>query len=201
MIGLESVGIESGGYLDTDDGMRVGGHDWLFAIGDVNGRALLTHAGKYQAWVAARTILGDEPRPVAEEAGMPRVTFTDPQVAAAGLTLEAGPRAGVRRGRARHPDRRDPRGVVRRQGHRWHLPAGRGAGLGQGPRGDLHRLRDGGVDPRGDDRGRRRAPDGPAPSRRSPVPHPQRDLAAAAGGMGSPRTIARTGMTGQPLDY
>ncbi len=87
MIGLESIGIEGGGYLDTDDGMRVGDTDWLFAVGDVNGRSLLTHAGKYQAWIAARTILGDSPHPIAEEAGMPRVTFTDPQVAAVGLTL------------------------------------------------------------------------------------------------------------------
>lgn len=89
LIGLESIGIKGGGYLDTDDGMRAGGTEWLFAVGDVNGRTLLTHAGKYQAWIAARTILGHEPRPLAEEAGMPRVTFTDPQVAATGLTLEA----------------------------------------------------------------------------------------------------------------
>ncbi|MDQ2622139.1 MAG: NAD(P)/FAD-dependent oxidoreductase [Actinomycetota bacterium] len=94
MIGLESVGIESGGYLDTDDGMRVENVDWLFAIGDVNGRDLLTQAGKYQAWVAARTILGDEPPNHAEKAGMPRVTFTDPQVAATGLTLEAAREKG-----------------------------------------------------------------------------------------------------------
>ena len=33
-------------------------HDWLYAIGDVNGRALLTHMGKYQARVAADVILG-----------------------------------------------------------------------------------------------------------------------------------------------
>ena len=38
--------------------MRVGGRDWLYAIGDVNGRSLLTHMGKYQARVAAENILG-----------------------------------------------------------------------------------------------------------------------------------------------
>jgi len=95
MIGLESVGIESGGYLETDDRMRIGGTGWLYAIGDVNGRSLLTHAGKYQAWVAAQAILGREARPLAEEAGMPRVTFTDPQVAATGLTLEAARERGL----------------------------------------------------------------------------------------------------------
>lgn len=95
MIGLESVGIESGGYLPTDDEMRVDGHDWLYAIGDVNGRALLTQAGKYQAWVAAQTILGNEVPIHAETAGMPRVTFTEPQVAATGLTLEAAIDQGI----------------------------------------------------------------------------------------------------------
>jgi dihydrolipoamide dehydrogenase len=59
---------------------------WLYAIGDVNGRALFTHMGKYQARVAVDALLG---RPVSDEAdhgAVPRVTFTDPQVAAVGLT-------------------------------------------------------------------------------------------------------------------
>jgi len=87
-IGLESVGTGGGGFLETDDAMRVKPHDWLYAIGDVNGRTLLTHAAKYQAWVATRAILGRAVPPEAERLGMPRVTFTDPQVAAAGLTLD-----------------------------------------------------------------------------------------------------------------
>lgn len=87
-IGLESVGVEGGGYLETDGEMRVGGHPWLYAIGDVNGRSLLTQAAKYQAWIAARSILGRPAAPSAEQHGMPRVTFTNPQVAAAGLTLD-----------------------------------------------------------------------------------------------------------------
>lgn len=95
LIGLESVGLESGGYLDTDDGMRAGGTDWLYAVGDVNGRSLLTHAGKYQAWVAAETILGREASPSAEQAGMPRVTFTDPQVAATGVTVVTAREHGI----------------------------------------------------------------------------------------------------------
>ena len=57
-IGLESVGVEpgEGGFLETDDRLRVGGRDWLYAVGDVNGRALFTHMGKYQAWVAAENV-------------------------------------------------------------------------------------------------------------------------------------------------
>jgi pyruvate/2-oxoglutarate dehydrogenase complex dihydrolipoamide dehydrogenase (E3) component len=94
-IGLESVGIEPGGFLETDDRMRVGGLPWLYAIGDVNGRALFTHMGKYQAWIAAENALGREVESVAEGLGSPRVTFTDPQVAAVGKTLEQAREAGL----------------------------------------------------------------------------------------------------------
>jgi dihydrolipoamide dehydrogenase len=86
-LGLESVGIDAGGPIEVDDTMRVAQMPWLFAIGDVNGRALLTHAGKYQARVAAAVIDGEDARAVADTHGVPRVVFTDPQVAAAGLTL------------------------------------------------------------------------------------------------------------------
>ena len=96
-IGLESVGIEpgDGGFLETDARMRVGNRDWLLAVGDVNGRALFTHTGKYQAWVAAENILGRDAEAVAEGLGSPRVTFTDPQVAAVGRTLAEALEAGV----------------------------------------------------------------------------------------------------------
>ena len=59
-LGLETVGLEAGGWIEVDDAQRVAGHDWLYAIGDVNARALLTHMGKYQARIAADRILGDE---------------------------------------------------------------------------------------------------------------------------------------------
>jgi pyruvate/2-oxoglutarate dehydrogenase complex dihydrolipoamide dehydrogenase (E3) component len=96
-IGLDSVGVETvkGGFLEVDDRMRVGGREWLYAIGDVNGRALLTHMGKYQAWVAAENLLGREVEASAEGIGSPRVTFTDPQVAAAGKTLVEAEEAGI----------------------------------------------------------------------------------------------------------
>jgi pyruvate/2-oxoglutarate dehydrogenase complex dihydrolipoamide dehydrogenase (E3) component len=96
-LGLEAAGVEAGehGFLETDDRLRVGGRDWLYAIGDVNGRALFTHMGKYQAWVAAENLLGRETEAIAEGIGSPRVTFTDPQVAAVGRTLEAARDAGL----------------------------------------------------------------------------------------------------------
>ncbi|TMK57997.1 MAG: NAD(P)/FAD-dependent oxidoreductase [Actinobacteria bacterium] len=94
---LEAAGVEPNdhGYLDTDERMRVGGRDWLYAIGDVNGRALFTHMGKYHAWVAAENLLGRETAASAEGLGSPRVTFTDPQVAAAGKTLAQAEEAGI----------------------------------------------------------------------------------------------------------
>jgi pyruvate/2-oxoglutarate dehydrogenase complex dihydrolipoamide dehydrogenase (E3) component len=96
-LGLEAAGVEPGehGFLETDDRLRVGGREWLYAIGDVNGRALFTHMGKYQAWVAAENLLGREAEAVAEGIGSPRVTFTDPQVAAAGKTLDQAREAGL----------------------------------------------------------------------------------------------------------
>jgi pyruvate/2-oxoglutarate dehydrogenase complex dihydrolipoamide dehydrogenase (E3) component len=96
-IGLDSAGVEPGehGFLDTDERLRVGGRDWLYAVGDVNGRALFTHMGKYQAWVAAENVLGREIEARAEGAALPRVTFTDPQVAAVGKTLAQAEEDGI----------------------------------------------------------------------------------------------------------
>ena len=96
-LGLDTVGLEGGGYVDVDENMQVPGHDWLYAIGDVNGRVLLTHMGKYQARLAAEHILGN---PAAAEHGAdgrqsPRVVFTDPQVAAVGHTETTAREAGI----------------------------------------------------------------------------------------------------------
>ena len=96
-IGLDALGVEADehGFLEVDDRMRVGGADDLYAIGDVNGRALFTHVGKYQAWIVAENLLGREVEAVAEGIGSPRVTFTDPQVAAVGKTLAEAEEAGI----------------------------------------------------------------------------------------------------------
>jgi pyruvate/2-oxoglutarate dehydrogenase complex dihydrolipoamide dehydrogenase (E3) component len=96
-LGLESVGLEGGGYVEVDEDMQVPGRDWLYAIGDVNGRVLLTHMGKYQARIACEHILGN---PSAAEHGAdgrqsPRVVFTDPAVAAVGHTEKTAREAGI----------------------------------------------------------------------------------------------------------
>jgi dihydrolipoamide dehydrogenase len=96
-LGLEAVGLEPGRYVEVDESLRVPGHDWLYAIGDANGRALLTHMGKYQGRIAADVILGRPARidPLSDGALSPRVIFTEPQVAAVGHTLASAKDAGL----------------------------------------------------------------------------------------------------------
>jgi pyruvate/2-oxoglutarate dehydrogenase complex dihydrolipoamide dehydrogenase (E3) component len=94
-LGLETVGLEPGQTIEVDDRMRVPGREWLYAVGDVNGRALLTHAAKYQARVASANIMNRDLRAQADGPGVPRVVFTEPQVAAVGLTLAAALDAGL----------------------------------------------------------------------------------------------------------
>jgi pyruvate/2-oxoglutarate dehydrogenase complex dihydrolipoamide dehydrogenase (E3) component len=97
-LGLDTVGLVPGDWLAVDDTMLVTGTDWLYAAGDVNGRALLTHQGKYQARAAGEAIAAringtsvrDEPWgdhvATADHAAVPHAIFTDPEVARAGLT-------------------------------------------------------------------------------------------------------------------
>lgn len=97
-LGLESIGLTAGERVEVDATLRAPGHDWLYVVGDANGRVLLTHMGKYQARVAAEHILG---RPgggaMLHSDGRlaPRVIFTEPQVAAVGHTLASATQAGL----------------------------------------------------------------------------------------------------------
>jgi dihydrolipoamide dehydrogenase len=96
-LGLETVGLEPGRAVEVDDSLRAVGVEggWLYAIGDVNGRAPLTHMGKYHGRLAGDAILGRDVRAIADHLALPRVTFTDPQVAAVGLTEEQARERGV----------------------------------------------------------------------------------------------------------
>ncbi len=98
-VGLDRVGLgeKAGRFVDVDDRLRVQGvdGDWFFAVGDCNGRALLTHMGKYQARICADVILGKDVTDVADHGIVPRVTFTDPQVCAVGLTEREAREQGV----------------------------------------------------------------------------------------------------------
>jgi dihydrolipoamide dehydrogenase len=111
-LGLEQFGLESGGWIDVDDTLLVKGDaptldgQWLYAAGDVNERALLTHQGKYQARacgdvIAARALgrhVDDAPWgthvATADHQAVPQVVFTDPAVASVGLTAAAAEKAG-----------------------------------------------------------------------------------------------------------
>ena len=105
-VGLDTVGLEPGRTTPTDDFLQVQGvdGDWLYAVGDVNGRNLLTHMGKYQARLAGDVIVararGEEPgdglRARGDDLGAPSVVFTDPQVASVGRHEAAAREAGVR---------------------------------------------------------------------------------------------------------
>jgi pyruvate/2-oxoglutarate dehydrogenase complex dihydrolipoamide dehydrogenase (E3) component len=108
-IGLETVGLEPGSWLPVDDSCRVEGSDWLYAVGDVNHRALLTHQGKYQARIAGAAIAARAQRvplletdrwgahaATADRSAVPQVVFTDPEAAAVGLSLAEAEAAGHR---------------------------------------------------------------------------------------------------------
>jgi dihydrolipoamide dehydrogenase len=105
-IGLDVVGLDAGGYLETDDHMGVNGVDgeWLYAVGDITGRALLTHMGKYQARVCGDVIAaratgtptdGRRYAATSDHGQVPQVTFTSPQVASVGLTEQQARDAGT----------------------------------------------------------------------------------------------------------
>ena len=96
-IGLETVGLEPGGPVPVDDRLRVEGvgGDWLFAAGDVTGRALLTHQGKYQARLVGDIVAGKDRTAWADHVAVPQVMFTDPEIAAVGLTEQGARDADI----------------------------------------------------------------------------------------------------------
>ncbi|WP_460802624.1 dihydrolipoyl dehydrogenase family protein [Microbacterium sp. GXF6406] len=105
-IGADAVGLEPGASIDVDDSLRVPGTEWLYAVGDVNGRAPLTHQGKYQARAAGDVIASraaggdiDDARwgrhaATADHSAVPQVVFAEPEIATVGLTEKAAREAG-----------------------------------------------------------------------------------------------------------
>jgi pyruvate/2-oxoglutarate dehydrogenase complex dihydrolipoamide dehydrogenase (E3) component len=108
-VGVETVGLEPGEPLDVDDSGRVLGVDggWLYAAGDVTGRAPLTHQGKYAARIVGAAIRAraagsqvddvawGEYSATADHVAVPQVVFTDPEVAAVGRTEQQARDAGL----------------------------------------------------------------------------------------------------------
>ncbi|MGW6915023.1 dihydrolipoyl dehydrogenase family protein [Kitasatospora sp. NPDC054939] len=108
-LGLETVGLPGGDWLPVDDTCRVTALDgnWLYAVGDVNHRAPLTHMAKYQARACAAAIAERAAgRPAdsgdwqawsaqADHVAVPQAVFTHPEIASVGLTERAARKAGL----------------------------------------------------------------------------------------------------------
>ncbi|HET9171895.1 MAG TPA: NAD(P)/FAD-dependent oxidoreductase [Actinospica sp.] len=109
-LGLDTVGlgklVEDKAPIPVDEQFTVRdvGGDWLYAVGDVNGLALLTHMGKYQARVCGAVIAARAEgapmdsvryRDLADAKAVPQVIFTEPQVAAVGLSEREAVAAGI----------------------------------------------------------------------------------------------------------
>jgi pyruvate/2-oxoglutarate dehydrogenase complex dihydrolipoamide dehydrogenase (E3) component len=96
-LGLETVGVLPARFIAVNDHLQAEGVEggWLYAVGDVNGRALLTHQGKYQARQMGDHILGLGTSAWADHVAVPSVVFTDPQIGSVGLTERAARDKGI----------------------------------------------------------------------------------------------------------
>jgi pyruvate/2-oxoglutarate dehydrogenase complex dihydrolipoamide dehydrogenase (E3) component len=114
-LGLGAIGVDpTARFLETDERMRIA--EGVYAIGDVTGHGAFTHVSMYQASVAVRHILGQD-GPAARYHAVPRVTFTDPEIGAVGLTEAQARRHGltVRIGTAAVPS--SARGWIHKTGN------------------------------------------------------------------------------------
>ncbi|GAB2451805.1 NAD(P)/FAD-dependent oxidoreductase [Streptomyces incanus] len=116
-LGVETVGLDpAAGIVPTDGRMRAA--EGLWAVGDITGHGAFTHVSMYQAHIAVRDIL-DRPGLDADYRALPRVTFTDPEVAAVGLTERQARNRGLRVRTAVVPNASSTRGWI-------HGPGGEG---------------------------------------------------------------------------
>ncbi len=86
-LGLENLELEfNGRYINVDDDMQTG-QSGIYAIGDVNGPPLLAHLAFAQGLYVAHHIAGSDYPPINNNT-IPKVTYTNPQVACVGMTQE-----------------------------------------------------------------------------------------------------------------
>ncbi|KNB53873.1 dihydrolipoyl dehydrogenase family protein [Streptomyces caatingaensis] len=114
-LGLDTVGLDPGAASLRTDGLMHAGHA-LWAAGDVTGHGAFTHVAMYEADIVIRAVLG-ESGPEADYRALPRVTFTDPEIGAVGLTEHAARERGltVRTGLAQVPS--SARGWIHKAGN------------------------------------------------------------------------------------
>jgi len=92
-LGLEAAGLDgTARFIQVDERMRAA--DGIWAMGDVTGKGMFTHVALHQAAIIAADILGED-HPPAQYDAVPRVTFTDPEVGAVGLTEAEALAAGL----------------------------------------------------------------------------------------------------------
>jgi pyruvate/2-oxoglutarate dehydrogenase complex dihydrolipoamide dehydrogenase (E3) component len=114
-LGIDTVGLDpTGRFLEVDEHLRVA--DGVWAVGDVTGKGAFTHVSMYQAKIAAADILG-RPHSPADYHALPRVTFTDPEVGAVGLTEAQARERGLSTRTAVSPVPESARGWIHKAGN------------------------------------------------------------------------------------
>ncbi len=96
---LSGIGLESLGITDVDSGLKVDEHcrvrglGNVWAAGDVTAVAPFTHTAKYQGRVVASNLMGDDT--CADYRAIPRSVYTEPAVAAVGMSAAEAAETGV----------------------------------------------------------------------------------------------------------
>ena len=93
-LGLEHYGLDTSGRTPPyprDGRLRIA--DGLYAVGDAAGPELHTHQAHYQGELAARMALGESVTP--DYRALPRATYSDPEAAFVGVTVEGARDAGL----------------------------------------------------------------------------------------------------------
>ena len=127
-VGTGAVGIDEGlRAIPVDDHLRAAPGVW--ALGDITGKGAFTHMSIYQARIVVADILG-EPSFPAQYHAVPRVTFTDPEVGAVGLTEAQAREKGLSVRTSVYPIPRSARGWIHKAGNDGFIKLVEDAGAG-----------------------------------------------------------------------
>jgi dihydrolipoamide dehydrogenase len=93
-LGLEHYGLDTSGRTPPyprDGRLRIA--EGLYAVGDAAGPELHTHQAHYQGELTARMVNGESLTP--DYRALPRATYTDPEAAFVGMSLDGAREAGI----------------------------------------------------------------------------------------------------------